>query len=149
MLVSRTQVRKNDPGDWRLRLARLATRRAAAPADGPGGPASAGAGGQQARFRDEFYPRLRQTAAVISSDGSFTPPAISDPPWCCARRTATVTIWRELGVGLPGRRFAEAASAGAGVDDGNRDPVAERAVLGASTSRSSSWGCAGAAWNRS
>jgi superfamily II DNA or RNA helicase len=33
----------------------------------------------QARFRDQFYPRLRQTATVISSDGSFTPPVISDP----------------------------------------------------------------------
>ncbi len=32
-----------------------------------------------ARFRDTFYPRLRQAATVISSDGSFTPPVISGP----------------------------------------------------------------------
>ncbi len=31
------------------------------------------------RFRDDFYPRLRHTASVISSDGCFTPPEISDP----------------------------------------------------------------------
>ncbi len=31
------------------------------------------------RFRDDFYPRLRHTASVISSDGAFTPPEISDP----------------------------------------------------------------------
>ncbi|HVX43282.1 MAG TPA: helicase, partial [Mycobacteriales bacterium] len=31
------------------------------------------------RFRDEYYPRLRRTAAVISSDASFTPPAITGP----------------------------------------------------------------------
>ncbi len=34
---------------------------------------------EQARFRDEYCPRLRQAATVISSDGSFTPPAISEP----------------------------------------------------------------------
>jgi superfamily II DNA or RNA helicase len=34
---------------------------------------------QQARFRDEYYPRLRHTATMISSDGSFVPPEISDP----------------------------------------------------------------------
>ncbi|QNE22812.1 helicase [Kribbella qitaiheensis] len=32
-----------------------------------------------ARFRAEYYPKLRQVAAVISSDGSFTPPTISGP----------------------------------------------------------------------
>ncbi len=34
---------------------------------------------EQSRFRDGYYPRLRQAATVISSDGSFTPPTISDP----------------------------------------------------------------------
>jgi superfamily II DNA or RNA helicase len=33
----------------------------------------------RSRFRDEYYPRLRHMARVISSDESFTPPAISDP----------------------------------------------------------------------
>ena len=72
--------RGEDPAGWRFRLARLRRgvparlqemtlggQRLEVPADG------------QARFRDEFYPRLQQTATVISSDGSFTPPAISDP----------------------------------------------------------------------
>jgi superfamily II DNA or RNA helicase len=31
------------------------------------------------RFRDEFYPRLRHLAPVISSDGVFSPPEISGP----------------------------------------------------------------------
>ena len=72
--------RSSDPAGWRFRLARLRRgvparlqemtlggRGLEVPADG------------QSRFRDAFYPRLRQTATVISSDGSFTPPAISDP----------------------------------------------------------------------
>jgi SNF2-related domain/Helicase conserved C-terminal domain len=72
--------RSEDPAGWRFRLARLRRgvparlqeltlggQRLEVPADG------------ETRFRDEFYPRLQQTAAVISSDGSFTPPAISDP----------------------------------------------------------------------
>jgi superfamily II DNA or RNA helicase len=32
-----------------------------------------------ARFRDGYYPRLRHMAEVVSSDGSFTPPEISEP----------------------------------------------------------------------
>jgi superfamily II DNA or RNA helicase len=72
--------RSEDPTGWRFRLARLRRgvpaqlqemtlrgQRLEVPADG------------QARFRDEFYPRLQRTAKVISSDGSFTPPVISDP----------------------------------------------------------------------
>jgi hypothetical protein len=72
--------RSEDPAGWRFRLARLRRgvparlqemtlggQRLEVPADG------------EARFRDEFYPRLQQTAAVISSDGSFIPPTISDP----------------------------------------------------------------------
>jgi hypothetical protein len=69
-----------DHGGWRFRLARLARdvppplqqlaltgQRLEIP--GPG----------QARFRDEFYPQLRRTATVISSDCTFTPPVISGP----------------------------------------------------------------------
>jgi superfamily II DNA or RNA helicase len=69
-----------DPGSWRFRLAKLATpvpppvqqmaladRRLEIPA------------AEQERFAVEYYPRLRQAATVISSDGSFTPPAIPDP----------------------------------------------------------------------
>ena len=68
------------PASWRFRLARLsqpvpaqlqemalAGQRLTVPAAG------------HAQFRDRFYPRLRQMATVISSDGSFIPPVISDP----------------------------------------------------------------------
>jgi superfamily II DNA or RNA helicase len=34
---------------------------------------------EQPRFRDGYFPRLRHAATMISSDGSFTPPAISGP----------------------------------------------------------------------
>lgn len=34
---------------------------------------------EHTRFRQEYYPRLRQLAPVISTDESFTPPEISDP----------------------------------------------------------------------
>jgi len=72
--------RSADPASWRFRLARLARavpaqlqemalagQRLTVPAAG------------HTQFRDRFYPRLRQMATVISSDGSFTPPVISDP----------------------------------------------------------------------
>jgi superfamily II DNA or RNA helicase len=72
--------RSGDPDTWRFGLARLTRtvapqlqqlalsgRRLEIPA------------AEQPRFRDEFYPRLRQAATVISSDGSFTPPEISGP----------------------------------------------------------------------
>jgi superfamily II DNA or RNA helicase len=72
--------RAPDPGDWHLRLARLnnaappqlqqmmlENQRLSIP------------GTQVSRFRDEYYPRLRHLATVISSDGAFTPPEISDP----------------------------------------------------------------------
>ncbi|MFF0144064.1 SWIM zinc finger protein [Amycolatopsis sulphurea] len=72
--------RTRDPGDWHLRLARLTTaappqlqqltlenQRLSIP------------GTQVSRFRNEYYPRLRHLATVISSDGAFTPPEIPDP----------------------------------------------------------------------
>ncbi|MGH3159292.1 MAG: SNF2-related protein, partial [Streptosporangiaceae bacterium] len=34
---------------------------------------------EEQSFRGGYYPRLRRTATVISSDGSYTPPAISGP----------------------------------------------------------------------
>lgn len=70
----------SDPAGWRLGLARLATpaaaplrqmvrsgRQVAIPASG------------RATFAHEVWPRLRHVAAVVSSDGSFTPPTISGP----------------------------------------------------------------------
>jgi superfamily II DNA or RNA helicase len=69
-----------DHRDWHIRLARFATtvpprlqrmmlenRHLEIPE------------ADQFRFRDEFYPRLRQLATIISSNESFAPPVISDP----------------------------------------------------------------------
>ena len=70
----------HDPGHWRLRLMRLAR---------PTPPQVARmllAGEKLAisepdidRFAEEVCPGLRHVAPVISSDGSFTPPAVSPP----------------------------------------------------------------------
>ena len=72
--------RSADPGSWRFRLARLGQ---AVPAQlqemALAGQRLTVPAAEQTRFRDRFYPRLRQMATVISSDGSFTPPVISDP----------------------------------------------------------------------
>ncbi|MCI0685669.1 MAG: DEAD/DEAH box helicase [Sporichthyaceae bacterium] len=69
-----------DLGEWPLRLAKLARpapprlQRLALDRQRLDVPAT-----DHTRFRDEYYPRLRHLAAVISTDGCFTPPAISDP----------------------------------------------------------------------
>ena len=69
-----------DRGDWPLLIARLA-----APASPPLQRLALDAwqlqvpAADQARFRDDYHPRLRQMARVISADGSFTPPEIPDP----------------------------------------------------------------------
>jgi superfamily II DNA or RNA helicase len=79
--VNRADMRHSaDRGDWPLRMAKLAKpaprrlQRLALDQGQLSVPAT-----DQSRFRDEFYPRLRQAATVISSDQSFTPPVISDP----------------------------------------------------------------------
>jgi hypothetical protein len=67
-------------GSWRLRLAKLdrtlspQLQRMALGNDSLRIPAA-----DVARFRTEYYPRLRHVAEVTSSDETFTPPAISDP----------------------------------------------------------------------
>ncbi|WP_034267453.1 DEAD/DEAH box helicase [Haloechinothrix halophila] len=71
---------KGDPSGWPLWLAKLAKpaseqlqqlvldgRKLPIPAAGVD------------RFRDEFYPQLRHTATIMSSDDSFAPPEISEP----------------------------------------------------------------------
>jgi superfamily II DNA or RNA helicase len=72
--------RGSDPAGWRFGLARL-TRTVAPQLQQLAltGRALEIPAAEQPRFRDEFYPRLRQAATVISSDGSFTPPEISGP----------------------------------------------------------------------
>lgn len=121
-----------DPASRRLGLSRLTTpaspmlqrmvlggERLEIPAD------------QQDRFRDEFYPRLRHQAGIISSDGTFTPPAISDP---------TLVLHTSYGDGHEltvswdwvyqvGQTRVRAPLGRPGTDDGYRDPVKERALL--------------------
>ena len=73
-------AREANRADWPLRLAKLASpvppslqhlARQGQPLRIPAA--------DHARFRAEYYPRLRQMATVMSSDGSFIPPAIADP----------------------------------------------------------------------
>ena len=79
--IDRTHAAAGDaPGSWRFRLARLARpvpaalQRMALDGESLEVPAS-----EEARFRDRYYPRLRQATALISSDGSFRPPTIHGP----------------------------------------------------------------------
>ena len=79
--VDRAEMTRTDnPREWALHIAKLAKpvskpmQRLALDRTALRIPA-----GEASRFRDEFYPRLRHLAAVISTDESFTPPAISDP----------------------------------------------------------------------
>ena len=81
LYVDRAEIEESaDHGDWHLRLAKLAEsvpqqlQRMALENQCFEIPAA-----EQSRFRDEYYPRLRHMATVISSDKSFTPPVISDP----------------------------------------------------------------------
>ena len=72
--------RSADPAGWRFRLARLSREvPAELQAMTLAGQRLEVPAAEQARFRDTFYPRLRQTATLISSDSSFIPPAIPDP----------------------------------------------------------------------
>jgi superfamily II DNA or RNA helicase len=69
-----------DPAGWLFRLARLSREvPAQLQAMALAGQRFEVPAAEQDRFRDTFYPRLRQTAALISSDGSFVPPDIPDP----------------------------------------------------------------------
>ncbi len=122
---------RGDPGGWPLRIARLARpvppalQRLALAERSVEVPATG-----QARFREEFYPALRQLATVISTDGSFTPPAIPDPTLVLH---AAYGAGHELElrwewayeVGDSGRR-APLSPAG---DTGYRDLAAEQRIL--------------------
>ncbi len=131
--IDRTEVATiTDHSDWHLRLAKLSgpvpaqlqrmaveRRRLEIPA------------AEQARFLDEYYPRLRHTATVISSDESFTPPPMPDPTLLLR---ASYGAGHDLEVSWQwayevggSRRCAPLDSARP--DDGYRDLDAERAVL--------------------
>jgi len=130
--VSRADVQASDnPADWRLRLARMTTpvpsalQRMAETNGHLEIPAA-----EQARFREEYYPRLRRVATVVSSDESFVPPEIS-PPTLVLRASygkdhALGVDWEwayDVG-GSPLR-----ATLHGGADAGYRDPVQEREIL--------------------
>ena len=147
-----------DPARWRFRLARLGSpvpesiQRLAMsrqvlripPAD-------------ESRFREQFYPRLRRAASVISSDESFSLPAISAPTlvlgasygeghdlevsweWAYQVGDSRLRAPAELDAGRAAlARLTRELGAGAGFGDaagdpcetaGYRDAEAERAIL--------------------
>ncbi len=121
-----------EPGSWRFRLARLAR-----PAPPPlqrmarGGESLDVPAAEEPRFRDRYYPRLRQAAAVISSDGSFTPPVICGPDLVLRARYGSdhelevSWEWAYRVGDSPQRAPLEAG----GPDEGYRDLAAERALL--------------------
>jgi superfamily II DNA or RNA helicase len=130
--VDHAEMAGTEPRSWRFRLARLA--RAVPPplqrmALG-GEPLTVPAAGEP-RFRDWYYPRLRQAAALISSDGSFTPPAICGPDLVLKARYGNGHElelnweWAYRIGDSPLRAPLEAR----GPDDGYRDLAAERALL--------------------
>jgi superfamily II DNA or RNA helicase len=123
---------RNAPTLWRLLLARLSRPVPAqlqkmtlkhapltVPADG------------EAAFCKEFYPRLRHAATLISSDGSFTPPQISEP---------TLLLRAAYGAGHDldlcwewlyhiGDARVTASADSVAAHDGYRDLEAERGIL--------------------
>jgi superfamily II DNA or RNA helicase len=121
-----------EPGSWRFRLARLAR-----PVPPPlqrmalGGESLEVPAAEEARFRDRYYPRLRHAAAVISSDGSFIPPAISGPDlvlraqYGSGHELEVSWEWAYRVGDSPLRAPLEAE----GPEDGYRDLAAERALL--------------------
>ena len=121
-----------EPGSWRFRLARLAR-----PVPPPlqrmalGGESLEVPAAEEARFRDRYYPRLRHAAALISSDGSFTPPAISGPDlvlraqYGSGHELEVSWEWAYRVGDSPLRAPLEAG----GPEDGYRDLAAERALL--------------------
>jgi hypothetical protein len=130
--VSRVDIQAGDnPADWRIRLARMATPVPAAlqrMAEANGHLAIPAA--EQARFREEYYPRLRRVATVISSDESFTPPEIS-PPTLVLRASygkehALGVDW-EWAYDVGGSPLRVPLHGGA--DTGYRNPVQEREIL--------------------
>ena len=124
--------RNADPASRRFRLARL--RQAVPPRlqemalDGQRLEVPAA---EQGRFRDEFYPRLRHAVTVISSDGSFTPPAISDPTLVLRASYGDghdVQVNWEWAYRVGERQFRDGLDSAPG-DSGYRDAGAEQAIL--------------------
>ncbi|CUU55424.1 SWIM zinc finger [Parafrankia irregularis] len=121
------------PEDWNLRLVRLSV------------PASAALiqmtmetevlripAAEQPRFVEEFYPRLRRVARIISSDGSFEPPVIT-PPELVLRAdfgpSHAVEIAWEWAYTVGGTRQRTPLASDSAVAGGFRDEVAEAEIL--------------------
>ena len=130
--IDHAQAAGGEPRSWRFRLARLARpvppllQRMALDGEWLEVPAA-----QAAMFRDRYYPRLRHAAAVLSSDGSFTPPAITGPELVLQARYGgghELELSWELAYRVGDSPLRVPLEAG-GQDDGYRDPGAERALL--------------------
>jgi superfamily II DNA or RNA helicase len=129
-----------DPARWRFRLARLINpvpiqlQQLAMSRQSLSIPAA-----QERRFREQFYPQLRHAASLISSDGSYSLPAISPPSlvlgasysgghdldvsWEWAYRVGDAQLRVPVGAApAPARPGAE-------IEAGYRDLEAERAIL--------------------
>jgi superfamily II DNA or RNA helicase len=130
--VGPAEAAAGEPANWRFRLARL-TRPVPPPLqqmaledESLRVPAA-----EEPRFRDRYYPRLRHAAAVISSDGSFTPPVIRGPDLVLrasyhgGHELEVSWEWAYQVGDCPLRAPLEAD----GPDDGYRDLAAERALL--------------------
>ena len=130
--VEAAEAAGGEPGSWRFQLARLTRpvppplQRMALAGESLQVPAA-----EEPRFRDRYYPRLRHAAAVISSDGSFSPPAISGPDLVLRARyhgghDLEVSWEWAYRVGDSPLRVPLETD---GPDDGYRDLAAERALL--------------------
>ena len=122
----------DDPSRWHIRLARLASpavpqlQRMVLAEECLKIPA-----GQVSRFRDEYYPRLRHIAPVVSSDETFVPPAISAPTLML---NASYHDGHALELGWEwayriGESHVRAPLTPARPEDGFRDPERERTIL--------------------
>ncbi len=120
------------PGGCRFRLARLSKpvppqlQRMALAGQRLEVPAT-----EESRFRDRYYLRLRRVATVISSDGFFTPPAISGPDLvlrACYGPGHDLEVSWEWAYQIGDSRLGAPLDPGS-PHDGYRDLAAEQAIL--------------------
>ena len=130
--VDRAQAAQGDPGNWPFGLARLARPvPTALQRMALGGGSLEVPAADEPRFRERYYPRLRQAAAVVSSDGSFTPPVIVGPELvlrACYGSGHELEVSWEWAYQVGDSPLRTPVEAG-GPDDGYRDLGAERALL--------------------